>query len=261
MKRPPHVKLISLGDTKTGKSCLIKRFCEKRFVPKYLQTIGIDYGTTVVKTPEKNNLKLHIFDTGGHRCFQQIREEFYENTQAILLTFSMADKNSYLNIHKYWLPEIKKNLEFEIDHIVFVICGTHSDSSQLEVNSDEARLWVERHPGWKYFETSSQSGENVQACFEYIFTELYNMLENDCKRDIIPPDYSDDQIKLVQKILKSRDNWARLGLHPSASKEDINKNYKHYAKLIHPDKCSVPGHEEAFKELATARNALVRLFK
>lgn len=30
----------------SGQSCIIKRYCEKRFVPKYLATIGIDYGVT-----------------------------------------------------------------------------------------------------------------------------------------------------------------------------------------------------------------------
>ena len=53
------------------------------------------YGTTQVYAKQKP-LKLHIFDTGGHDCFKQIREEFYENTQAVLLTFSMQR-----NLEKY----------------------------------------------------------------------------------------------------------------------------------------------------------------
>ena len=41
---PSRVRMISLGDTGVGKSALIKRHCEHRFVSRYVMTIGIDYG-------------------------------------------------------------------------------------------------------------------------------------------------------------------------------------------------------------------------
>ena len=44
-----RVKVITLGSNASGKSCLIKRFCEERFVSKYIPTIGVDYGVKAVK--------------------------------------------------------------------------------------------------------------------------------------------------------------------------------------------------------------------
>ena len=46
--RPIRVRIVMVGAEKTGKSCLIKRYCEKRFVSKYMATIGIDYGATKI---------------------------------------------------------------------------------------------------------------------------------------------------------------------------------------------------------------------
>ena len=46
--RPMRLRIVLVGSEKTGKSCLIKRYCEKRFVAKYLPTIGIDYGATKI---------------------------------------------------------------------------------------------------------------------------------------------------------------------------------------------------------------------
>ena len=40
--------MVMVGSERSGKSCLIKRYCEKRFVAKYLPTIGIDYGATKI---------------------------------------------------------------------------------------------------------------------------------------------------------------------------------------------------------------------
>lgn len=258
---PPNVKLLSLGDNRTGKSCLIKRFCEKRFVSKYQMTIGIDYGTTLVHSKQRP-LKLHIFDTGGHPCFRQIRESFYENAQAVLLTFNLEDKKSFENLKTYWYNELKENMGgmFNVDHLVVVVCGTHSESQTVDVNSDEARLWVESKRGWKYFETSAQTGYNVNDTFEYIFSQLHNMISNDGKREIEEKvGFDEDQIKAVTQILKGRDDWEKFGLHPTkASRDDVKKMYKHLAKLIHPDKCTVPGHEEAFKELGRIRGVLMK---
>jgi len=228
-------------------------------------TVGIDYGTTLVHSNAKP-LKLHIFDTGGHNSFKQIRESFYENVQAILVTFSLEDAKSFENLKNYWFNEIKDNLGnglsngFNIEHFVIVVCGTHSDSSTTEVNSDEAKLWVESKKGWKYFETSAQNGENVVECFDYIFGQLVGMSENNGKRVIEEKvGFGDEQIKAVTQILKGKDNWSKFGLHPNkATKDDVKKMYKHYAKLIHPDKCTVPGHEEAFKEIVMIKNSLLK---
>jgi DnaJ family protein C protein 27 len=52
-KKSLKVKIISIGNSEVGKSCIIKRYCEKRFVPKYLQTIGIDYGVTKVNLKDR----------------------------------------------------------------------------------------------------------------------------------------------------------------------------------------------------------------
>lgn len=41
---PTRIKIISMGSGASGKSCLIKRYCEDRFVAKYIATIGVDYG-------------------------------------------------------------------------------------------------------------------------------------------------------------------------------------------------------------------------
>ena len=59
-----RLRIVLSGDEKIGKSCLIKRYCEKRFVSRYLPTIGIDYGATKILV-DKREVGIHIFDTSG----------------------------------------------------------------------------------------------------------------------------------------------------------------------------------------------------
>ncbi len=56
--------MISIGDAKTGKSCIIKRYCEGKFVNKYITTIGVDYGVKKVSVNNKS-VAVNFFDISG----------------------------------------------------------------------------------------------------------------------------------------------------------------------------------------------------
>uniref|UniRef100_A0A5K4FAV4 Rab family GTPase n=1 Tax=Schistosoma mansoni TaxID=6183 RepID=A0A5K4FAV4_SCHMA len=121
--KPIKVKIISMGDEETGKSCLIKRFCEKRFVSKYLPTIGIDYGVFRTKV-ENKELRVNIFDMSGNPSFYDIRNEFYKDTNGVILTFDVTNRKTFENLIR-WVRE----LHFEsgeadsVSSPVIIVCG------------------------------------------------------------------------------------------------------------------------------------------
>ena len=57
--------------TQHSQSCLIKRFCEKRFVSKYMATLGIDFGVSSMKVGD-HNIKVNIFDMAGQPFFYEV---------------------------------------------------------------------------------------------------------------------------------------------------------------------------------------------
>ena len=68
-----RIKIISIGDKNVGKSCLIKKYCEKnRFVSNYIPTIGVDYGVkpTTIKIEDGKllNIKIDFYDFSGEKC-------------------------------------------------------------------------------------------------------------------------------------------------------------------------------------------------
>ena len=69
------IKILSIGDPEVGKSCLIKRYCEGRFVSRYIPTIGVDYG--VKKIQIKNyKVAVNFFDLSGDGDYINISKEF-----------------------------------------------------------------------------------------------------------------------------------------------------------------------------------------
>ena len=65
-------------------------------------TIGIDYG--VVKC---ENVSISIFDVGGHELFREVRQEFYADTEAVLLVFDARDVHPITSLQR-WVKEFTK---------------------------------------------------------------------------------------------------------------------------------------------------------
>jgi DnaJ family protein C protein 27 len=81
---PPALRLrvVACGESLAGKSCLIKRFCEGKFVPRYIPTIGVDYGVKVADVAGAR-ARVNFFDLSGVESHLEIRNEFYREAQAV----------------------------------------------------------------------------------------------------------------------------------------------------------------------------------
>jgi DnaJ homolog subfamily C member 27 len=177
LSRKPRIKIISLGSEGVGKSCLIKRFCEGKFVDRYITTIGVDYGVKPVelKKPKIPIAKLNFFDFSGLRAFSEARSEFYRFTQGVALVFDLSNLQSFRNVGD-WLSEARSHgLNFNkrglgTGFVHTVLMGNKSDSQRL-VTQTEGRELADSI-GAKYFETSALTGEGVNAAFLHLAASI-----------------------------------------------------------------------------------------
>ncbi|CAF0874409.1 unnamed protein product [Adineta steineri] len=257
-----RLKIISLGNVSVGKSCLIKRYCEKRFISKYMATIGIDYGVTRIRV-RNYDIRMNIFDFSGHPLFYEVRNEFYRDVQGILLVFDLNTRRSFESLDN-WICEMKKELNLNSTQksspIVFII-GNKNDLKRA-VEENEARMWANIR-GYQYFETSAATGAGVQEMFDSLFSSLIDTNENGG----VPPvnnlsnlNFTIEQVEAINRLRNNKDNFERLGLRHNCTKEDVLTAYKRLAKLLHPDKSDAPGSEDAFKLLLNAKTELLNRF-
>ena len=92
--KPLRLRIVIAGPEKSGKSCLIKRYCEKRFVQRHLPTIGIDYGATRIFV-DKREVSVHIFDTSGAAVFADVRNEFYRDAHGVILAYDLTSPTDW----------------------------------------------------------------------------------------------------------------------------------------------------------------------
>lgn len=173
-----RIKILSLGDSCVGKSCLIKRYCEKKFVPKYISTIGVDFGVRqvnlLVSSPYEfeQETKVNFWDTSGCEEFKDIRQEFYSQAQGVLLVYDVSSSASFQHLDT-WLAEAKSH---NCNPLVVCVCANKVDEEEesakkRQVSTAEGQAYATKK-GFLYFETSAKTGLNVNELFEEVFKQI-----------------------------------------------------------------------------------------
>ncbi|XP_061632833.1 ras-related protein Rab-13 isoform X2 [Phyllopteryx taeniolatus] len=100
-------KLLLIGDSGVGKTCLIIRFAEDNFNSTYISTIGIDFKVKTIEVDGKK-VKLQVWDTAGQERFKTITTAYYRGAMGIILVYDITDEKSFENIQN-WMKSIKEN--------------------------------------------------------------------------------------------------------------------------------------------------------
>ncbi|CAD7922480.1 unnamed protein product [Amoebophrya sp. A25] len=171
-----RVKVISMGPSNSGKSCLIKRFCEGRFVPRYISTIGVDYGVKGVNIG-KERVKVNFFDLSGHEDFRDIRTEFYENSQGVLMCYDASNAETFKKLQSSWVWEARSH-GLNFSSAVCLLCANKCDVAGRQVSKVEGQQFATEN-GFLYFELSASTGENIVQAFNLLFEKICSKLRDD----------------------------------------------------------------------------------
>jgi len=168
-------KITSVGNSEVGKSCLIKRYCEGRFVKRYISTIGVDYG--VKKLTIKNQpISINFFDLSGNEDYKLIRQEFYEDSNGIIMVYDLDNRDSFSSLI-HWEEEMRR-FGVDMTRVKVIVCGNKSDMPGREVNGRDVANWCSKR-GYQHFETSANTAVNVTESFETLFTMCVDQYNDD----------------------------------------------------------------------------------
>ena len=167
-------KLVLIGDTCVGKSCILVRFSDDIFDDNYVTTIGVDFRfkTMVVKNKV---VKIQIWDTAGQERYRSITTAYYRGAAAIIICCDCTNKESFNNI-KNWVEEIGKYTDKDaVDKMVFM--NKCDLTEERCIKKDEIDKF-EKENGIKVLEVSAKTGEGIDKGFEYIIEKLIDKNDN-----------------------------------------------------------------------------------
>jgi Ras-related protein Rab-1A len=116
-------KLLLIGDSGVGKSCLLLRYADQTYTASYISTIGVDFKIRTIEYKGKT-IKLQIWDTAGQERFRTITSSYYRGAHGIFVVYDVTNADSFSSIQKQWQNDIQR---YATPHVPIVLVGNKTD--------------------------------------------------------------------------------------------------------------------------------------
>jgi len=113
--------------------------------------------------------------TYGLFLCRSITKSYYRNSVGVLLVYDITNRSSFDHLVD-WLEEARFNIEPQLT--VYTMIGHKADKPNRDrtVMAVEAQRFADLH-GFRFFETSAVTGQNIENAFLAIAEDIYDMLE------------------------------------------------------------------------------------
>lgn len=172
-------KIVMIGDSGVGKSCILTRFADDKFNENFYATIGVDFRFKNIIVNDKsvklqivsktyyNNIKIQ-WDTAGQERFKTITSAYYRGAHGILVVYDISDKNSFAHV-KDWLEDISKYTD---DNPIKLIVGNKCDLKKERQVTQEDINKIKEQTGFDVVECSAKNSIKINEVMETITQKL-----------------------------------------------------------------------------------------
>ncbi|GAW79108.1 ras-related protein Rab-5C [Plasmodium gonderi] len=160
-------KLVLLGDTSVGKSCIVVRFAKNEFYEYQESTIGAAFMTQLIDIGECT-IKFEIWDTAGQERYRSLAPMYYRGASAAVIVYDITNKKSFEGA-KGWIHELKS---VHSNDIIIALAGNKNDLEKNRVVDRELAESFANSNNILFIETSAKTGQNVNELFLRIAKKL-----------------------------------------------------------------------------------------
>ena len=134
-------KVVLVGDSGVGKTCLIQRYVNDKYSEDTESTSASTYTYKIVEYKDYNkSVSLDIWDTAGQEVYRALARNFYLNASIGILVYDVRRRATFESIKEYWYDQLKQYGE---ENIVLGIAGNKCDLFQdEEVTEEEVKKYA-----------------------------------------------------------------------------------------------------------------------
>ena len=186
-------KLIFIGDSSVGKSCLTAKAVKNNFEEYYQATVGFEFLTFNMKVNDKV-VKLQIWDTCGQEIYKSLISNFYRNSSLAVLVYAIDNKESFTHVGN-WLNDLKSQANEDIR--IFLVGNKADLEEERKVTKEEGEKYKLDENLDLFMETSAKTGHNARNVLveaakilysDYLKFDENNIKNNDPKLKIQKPE-------------------------------------------------------------------------
>ncbi|XP_046996430.1 ras-related protein Rab-8A isoform X1 [Schistocerca americana] len=199
-------KLLLIGDSGVGKTCVLFRFSEDAFNTTFISTIGIDFKIRTIELDGKK-IKLQIWDTAGQERFRTITTAYYRGAMGIMLVYDITNEKSFENI-KNWIRNIEENASADVEKMLL---GNKCELTEKRQVTKERGEQLAIEYGIKFMETSAKASIRVEEAFFTLARDIKTKMEKKLKEASNPPK-GGHQLKASEPMRKPTSWLSRCSL-------------------------------------------------
>ncbi|EFA75091.1 Rab GTPase [Heterostelium album PN500] len=161
------LKILVIGDSGVGKSCMLLRFADNRFTDSYISTIGVDFCIRTIELDGKR-IKLQIWDTAGQERFKTITTSYYRGAHGLIIVYDITSMESFNSI-KRWLIDVDR---FASPSVLKLIVGNKCDlNSKRAVDFKVAKKFSD-DLNIPILETSAKDSTGIDDAFTQLAANI-----------------------------------------------------------------------------------------
>ena len=162
-------KIVILGDTCVGKSCILMRFVKNSMLHNHLSTIGIDSSTKTITT-ERGKATLQIWDTAGQDRFRSLSQSYIRNGDAIILVYDITSDDTFQHVTT-WMDAIHNMAKQDVP---IILVGNKTDmENERRITTEEGQKLAEKYK-LLFKEVSAMTGDGVADVFTMLTIALFD---------------------------------------------------------------------------------------
>lgn len=165
-------RVIVIGNTCVGKTCIINKFIRGTFDPNETQTVGGFYDS-YSEVYENQVIEIQLWDTAGQEQYRSLAPMYYRGAAGAILVFDLTNRDSFEALDEW----VKSFRSISGDESILVVVGNKSDLPNRIILVPEAKKWAENH-GCSYIETSAKTGQGIQDIFSELISSLVRSNQN-----------------------------------------------------------------------------------
>ncbi len=199
-------KLIFIGDSGVGKSCLTSKAVKNTFEDYYQATVGFEFLTYNLKLNDKI-IKMQIWDTCGQEIYKSLITNFYRNSNLAVLIYSIDSKESFVHAEN-WLSDLRSQASPDVR--VFLVGNKADLEAQRKVSKEDGEKYKEEQHLDMFMETSAKTGYNAKTVLIEAAKVLYKDYLN-FEQNIGDKKENKNDNKLMKQQLINKDKKNKKG--------------------------------------------------
>ena len=155
-----EMKLILVGQSNVGKTCVVKQATMGNFSEDVTPTLGASYVSKLVTVGE-TDVRLQIWDTAGTERYKGMAPMYYRGANVALVVYSITSDESFDAVDG-WVASLNDNAEPNI--VKFLVANKCDCESERIVSTERGQEKAKKFNA-RYYEVSAKTGQGIEELF------------------------------------------------------------------------------------------------